>query len=182
MKTFIALLRGINVGGHKTVPMSQLRSLCEKLGWCDVQTYIQSGNVIFSAGGKPAVLETKLEHAIEEHFGFPVSVIVRAAVDWPAYIKSNPFFDACKNEPKLVMLCLAKTPPKPDAAKILRERAAGGERIEQVSDALWIHFAGGVARSKISPALLDRAAGSAVTARNWLTVLKLQELAAIPPT
>lgn len=182
MKTFIALLRGINVGGHKTVPMSQLRSLCEKLGWRDVQTYIQSGNIVFSAAGKPAALESNLERAIEEHFGFPVPVIVRAAADWPAYIKSNPFLDACKKESKLVMLCLAKAAPKPDAAKNLRERAAKGERIEQIGDALWIHFAGGVARSKLSPALLDRAVGSTVTARNWLTVLKLQELAASPTT
>jgi uncharacterized protein (DUF1697 family) len=74
------------------------------------------------------------------------------------------------------MLCLSKIRPKPDAAERLRERAAGGEHIGQIGDALWIHFAGGVARSKLSPAVLDRMAGSPVTARNWLTVLKLEEM------
>jgi uncharacterized protein (DUF1697 family) len=177
MKTFIGLLRGINVGGHNKIPMSELRLLCAELGWSNVQTYIQSGNIVFSAAGKPAALESQLERAIERRFGFSISAIVLAAQDWPAYIKSNPFLDASKKEPHLVLLCLSKTPPKTDAVKALRERASSGERIHQVGDALWIHFAGGVARSKLSPALLDRVVGSSVTARNWLTVLKLDELA-----
>jgi uncharacterized protein (DUF1697 family) len=176
-QTFIGLLRGINVGGHNKVPMSELRSLCGELGWSNVQTYIQSGNLIFSASGNAAALETKLQRAIESHFGFSIPIIVRRAADWPAYIKSNPFLRACQKEPHGVMLCLSQAPPKSDAAARLRERAASGERITQIGDALWIHFAGGVARSKLSPAVLDRMAGSPVTARNWLTVLKLQELA-----
>ena len=180
MKTFIALLRGINVGGHNKVPMSELRSLCGELGWSNVQTYIQSGNLVFSASGKPAALETKLQRAIQSLFGFPIPIIIRSAAEWPTYIKSNPFLDACKKNPHLVMLCLSQIPPKPDAAKNLLERAASGERIIQIGDALWIHFAGGVARSKLSPALLDRTAGSPVTARNWLTVLKLQGMTKQP--
>lgn len=176
MKIFIALLRGINVGGNNRIPMSDLRTLCGELGWSDVQTYIQSGNIVFSASGKPGALETKLQRAIESHFGFSIPIIIRSAAEWPTYIKSNPFLDACKKEPHLVMLCLSKTSPKPDAAKNLLERAASGERIIQIGDALWIHFAGGVARSKLSPAVLDRMAGSPVTARNWLTVLKLQDM------
>jgi uncharacterized protein (DUF1697 family) len=180
MKTFIALLRGINVGGSNRIPMSNLRTLCGELGWSNVQTYIQSGNLVFSASGKAAALEAKLQRAIESHFGFSISVIVRSAADWPAYIESNPFLDACKKEPHLVMLCLSKISPKPDAAKNLLERAKSGERIIQSGNALWIHFAGGVARSKLSPALLDRIVGSPVTARNWLTVLKLQEMTNAP--
>jgi uncharacterized protein (DUF1697 family) len=75
------------------------------------------------------------------------------------------------------MLALSKAPPKQDAVEGLREHALSGERIVQVGDALWIHFEGGVARSKLSPTLLDRLIGSVVTARNWRTVLKLDELA-----
>jgi uncharacterized protein (DUF1697 family) len=177
MKTFIGLLRGINVGGHNKVPMSELRTLCAELGWENIQTYIQSGNLVFAASGKPAALEAALQQAIEKHFGFSISIIIRSAADWPAYIKSNPFLDACKKDPHLVMLCLSQASLKSDASDRLRERATNGERIAQIGDALWIHFAGGVARSKLSPALFDRMAGSPVTARNWLTVLKLQELA-----
>jgi uncharacterized protein (DUF1697 family) len=75
------------------------------------------------------------------------------------------------------MLIVSKAPAKSDAARLLQERAANGERIFQIGDALWVHFAGGVARSKLSPALLDRLIGSTATARNWRTVLKLNELA-----
>ncbi|HWD92415.1 MAG TPA: DUF1697 domain-containing protein [Verrucomicrobiae bacterium] len=180
MKTFIGLLRGINVGGNNRIPMADLRALCGKLGWGNVQTYIQSGNLTFSASGKPAALEATLQHAIEKRFSLSIPIIIRSAVDWPAYIRNNPFPEACKKEPHLVMLCLSKIPPKPDAAERLRERAAGGEHIGQIGDALWIHFADGVARSKLSPAVLDRMAGSPVTARNWLTVLKLEEMTKQP--
>lgn len=180
MKTFIALLRGINVGGHNTIPMADLRVLCAKIGWSNVQTYIQSGNIILSASGKPAALEAQLQRAIERHFGLSIPVIVRAAADWSTYIKTNPFLDICKKEAKLVMLCLSQSSPNADATKNLRERGANGEQVIQVGDALWIYFAGGVARSRLSPSLLDRSVGSPVTARNWLTVLKLNELASAP--
>lgn len=180
MKSFIGLLRGINVGGHNKIPMSELRALCAEIGWNGAQTYIQSGNLIFSASGKPASLEAELERAIESRFGFSICTIVRSAGDWPTYTKTNPFLDACKTEPHHVMLCLSKTAPKTDVIKHLQGRASNGERIAQVGDALWIHFAGGVARSKLSPAVLDRFVGSPVTARNWLTVLKLGEMASAP--
>ncbi len=180
MSTFIALLRGINVGGHNKVPMAELRPLCAELGWGDVQTYIQSGNLVFTAGGAPAALENELERAIERRFGFKVSVLVRAAKDWPAYIKGNPFPEASEKEPNAVMLGLSKSPPKADAEKGLRERATHGERIVQVGEALWIHFSDGVAGSKLSPGLLDRLVGSPVTTRNWRTVLKLGEMAGKP--
>lgn len=80
------------------------------------------------------------------------------------------------------MLGLSKAPPQPDAAARLQERATRGERVRLVGDALWIHFPGGVAESRLSPALLDRLAGSPVTTRNWRTVLKLHELARDAPS
>lgn len=177
MSTFIGLLRGINVGGHNKVPMAELRPLCAEIGWKDVQTYIQSGNLVFTAGGAPAALEAEIERAIERHFGLTVSVIVRAAKDWPPYIKGNPFPEASEKEPNAVMLGLSKSPPKAGAEAGLRERATHGERIVQVGEALWIHFSDGVAGSKLSPGLLDRLVGSPVTTRNWRTVLKLGEMA-----
>ena len=177
-ETFIALLRGINVSGHKPVPMSELRSLCERLRWTGVQTYIQSGNVVFTAAAAPAVLEAELDQAIERRFSFSVPVIIRAASDWPAFVKSNPFPEASAAEPNHVMLVLSKMAPKPGAATALQERAAAGEQVVQAGGALWIHFGGdgGVAKSKLSPTLLDRLIGSTATARNWRTVLKLAEL------
>jgi uncharacterized protein (DUF1697 family) len=176
LPSFIALLRGINVGGRARIPMPELRSLCLEHGWADVQTYIQSGNLLLRAQAEPAQLEEDLERAIERRFGFAVPVLVRSAGEWPAYVRGNPFQEESRSEPNLVMLALSKEPPKADAAGRLQERAAGGERVAQVGDALWTHFASGSARSKLTPALLDRLAGSAVTTRNWRTVLKLEEL------
>jgi uncharacterized protein (DUF1697 family) len=176
METFIALLRGINVGGHNKIPMAELRSLCVNLGWGDVQSYIQSGNLIFKAGRGAVHLETELEEAIDGLFGLSIPVIVRAAADWSAYMASNPFPNEAEREPNLVMLALSKAPPTEDAAQKLQERAADGERIAQVGDALWLHYPQGSGRTKLSPSLLDRLVGSPVTTRNWRTVLKLDEL------
>lgn len=175
-RTFLALLRGINVGGVR-IPMAELRALCsDELAWGEVQTYIQSGNVIFEANGEAAGLEAELERAVVRRFGYTISVLVRAAADWPAYVASNPFPEASEREPGLVMLGLCKAPPKAGAVEALRERAAAGERIERAGDAIWIHYPNGSARSKLSPAFTDRMVGSPVTARNWRTVLKLDEL------
>jgi uncharacterized protein (DUF1697 family) len=176
MTTFVALLRGINVSGHKKVPMAELRTLAEKLGYANVQTYIQSGNLLFTDGGTAQACESGLEGAIAQHFGFAVDVVVRTAEKWPTYVKGNPFPEASQTEPNLVMMSLAKRPPSPDAVAMLRERARDGERIELAGEALWVHYPGGAGKSKLSPALLDRAAGSPVTARNWRTVQKLAEL------
>lgn len=176
-KTFIALLRGINVGGHNKVPMAELRALCEALGWAEVRSYVQSGNLVFEAAGEPGGLEAELERAIERTFELSIAVVVRAAADWPGYVAGNPFPGASESAPNAVMLALSKAPPKPGAVEGLLERAVDGERVERVGDALWIHYAGGSARSKLSPALLNRLVGSPVTLRNWRTVLKLDELA-----
>lgn len=174
--TRIALLRGINVGGHNKIPMTELRALCAELGWDDVQSYIQSGNLIFRADATPAHLEALLEEAIERRFGLTVPVIIRSAAEWPGYLRGNPFPEISEREPNLVMLALSKSAPPADVAERLQERAADGERVLRVGDAIWIHFAGGAARSKLSPTLVARLAGSPVTMRNWRTVLKLNEL------
>jgi len=175
---FVALLRGINVSGHNMIPMAELRSLCSEIGWSDVATYINSGNVIFSSTAKALGLEKAIERSITDRFGHTISVIVRSAAQWPAYMEGNPFPAATADEPKAVMLALSKSQPKADALILLRERAVNGEKIERVGDAIWIHYASGIAKSKLSPALFDRFVGSPVTARNWRSVIKIGEMLA----
>ncbi|HXF10858.1 MAG TPA: DUF1697 domain-containing protein, partial [Desulfuromonadaceae bacterium] len=119
MKTFIALLRGINMVGNNSIRMAELCSLCSTIGWCDVQHYIQSGNLVFGSNATASALEKELEHAVQKQFGHSIAVIVRPASAWPAYVKSNPFPAASKKEPNRVMLGLSKSPPQPDAAKQL---------------------------------------------------------------
>ena len=178
MTTFIALLCGINVGGNRKVPMARLCAVGNEIGFVDTRSYIQSGNLVFSGSGTAGGIEATLERAILERFGFPVDVLVRTARQWNAYAAGNPFPEASKVEPNRVMLLLSKATRRPDAVSALQSRAAGGERIVAVGDALCVHYPGGVARSKLTPAVLDRLVGSKVTARNWRTVVKLGEMAA----
>ena len=174
----IALLRGVNVGGNNAVSMPALCELCAKLGWTNVRSYIQSGNLVFVSAQSPAQLETELEAAILRRFKLSIAVVVRTAADLARYLRHNPFPDECAGEPSLVMLALSKRTPHPNAVKLLSERAANGERIARTEEALWLHCPNGMGRSKLTPGFLDRVVGSPVTVRNFRTVTKLKELAA----
>lgn len=176
MARLIALLRAVNVGGRK-LAMAELRSLCGELGWEDVETYIQSGNVVFTASGKAEALEEKLEKAIKERFGLDVPVMVRTAASWAAYAAANPFPKAAEDEPNRLQILVSKHAPKNDAAERLMERAQAGEAVKAAGGALWFHFPQGVGTSKLTPAAIDKAAGSQSTSRNWRTVVKLLEMA-----
>ena len=177
MDRVLALLRAVNVGGRK-LPMAELRSLCGTLGWSEVATYIQSGNVLFAAERAPETLETELETAIAERFGLDVPVMVRSAGQWTALAADNPFPEAARDEPNRLLLLVAKEPPADDAADRLMERAQGDEKVRLAGEALWIHYADGVARSKLTPAAIDKACGSPATGRNYRTVLQLREMLA----
>jgi uncharacterized protein (DUF1697 family) len=176
MARLVALLRAVNVGGRK-LPMAQLRALCGELGWEDARTYIQSGNLVFAATGKAEALETKLEEAIKDRFKLDVPVIVRTAAQWAAYVAANPFPKVATEAPNRLQLLVSKRKPDAGAARRLMERAQAGEAVEMAGGAIWFHFPDGVGTSKLTPALIDKAAGSPSTGRNWRTVLKLQEMA-----
>ncbi len=176
MPTHIALLRGINVGGRNRIPMAELVALAVGLGWASARHYIQSGNLIFSAAGRPAGLEAQLEQAIADRFGLSIPVIVRSGREWNGMVRANPFAQASAEKPNFVMLGLAKQPLRESAASALAARATDGEQVCRSEGALWIHFPQGAGRSKLTPALLDRLAGSPVTLRNWNTVCRLTEM------
>lgn len=174
--TWIALLRGINVSGKNKIPMQALRACCADLGWQNVQSYIQSGNLVFAADGAAAQLEAQLEGAILAQFALRIPVIARPGAAWPAYVEGNPFPNASRDEPNRVMLALSKAPPRAEALAALRERSRDGERLAQVGDGIWTHYPAGAGTSRLSPALFDRLVGSPVTARNWRTVLQIAAL------
>ena len=177
MRTFVALMRGINVGSARKLPMADLRALCTELGLERPQTYIQSGNLLVDAKGSGPALRRLLEKEIAARFGFAVDVIVRTAADWEGYVAANPFAGDAKALPKMVHLYLPRDPLKSGAAKALEQRAQSGERIGAAGGALWIDYgANGVARSKLSPLLIDKACGSPTTGRNWNSVLKISKM------
>jgi uncharacterized protein (DUF1697 family) len=172
---WVALLRGINVGATRKLPMAELRELCATLGWREVATYIQSGNIIFTADGTAPELEAILEQAIAARFGLDVPVIVRSAGEWPRYA-ATPFEEAARVEPNRLMLMLSKQPPASNAESAIEERARDGEQVAVSGDAVWIHYPAGSGTSRLSPSLLDRLIGSPATSRNYRTILKLKEM------
>jgi uncharacterized protein (DUF1697 family) len=176
MARFVVLLRAVNVGKRKA-PMAELRRACADAGFADVESYIQSGNLVLSADKHALEVEAAIEAIVTERFGFASEAIARTAAHWAAYAAGSPFPEAETARPSHLQLCLAKRPPKSDVAERLMERATLGERVVLTAGALWIDFAGGVGLSKLTPAILDKAAGSPVTARNWNTVQKLNEMA-----
>jgi len=173
----IVLLRGVNVGGQRAVPMAELRRLAAAAGFAEVETWIQSGNLVLTTTAAAPAVEATLERAIAARFGFAVDVVARTAAAWSRALAGNPFPDAAAERPSHLLLGFPKRPPDRDAAAQLRARATLGERVEVGADVLWLDYAGGVGRSKLTPAVLERAAGSPVTARNWTTALKLAEMA-----
>ncbi|MGQ0588355.1 MAG: DUF1697 domain-containing protein [Sphingosinicella sp.] len=175
MGRMVALLRAVNVGGRK-LPMAELRELCGELGWREVATYIQSGNVVFSADGKPDALEAALEDAIREGYGYDAPVVVRAAAQWRRCAPANPFPDAARETPNYLLMLVSKRPPADGAVATIQAKAAAGEQVKRAGDAIWIYFPNGSGTSKLTPALIDKAIGSPATSRNYRTVAKLEEM------
>ena len=171
MPTYIGLLRGVNVGGHNKVSMSALRELHESLGHTDVATYIQSGNVVFTAT-KP-VTPASLERAINDEFGIDVTVVLRSRADMKRIVTANPFAD---KDLKTVHVGFMASKPAPAAVRALDADQFAPEAFAIKGADLYLHLPNGMGRTKL-PAHLDRKLKIPTTIRNWNTVCKLLELA-----
>ena len=170
MPTVVALLRAVNVGGRK-VPMAELRAVVESLGFEDVRTYIQSGNVIFSAPRAPA--SATLERAIADRFGLSVDVVVRSAVDLRRALEHNPFPDADRS--RLYVGFMAKKPAA-SVVSAIDGAAFLPEQFAVVGRELYLSLPDGIGRTKLPDHILRRIKVP-TTIRNWNTVTKLAELA-----
>lgn len=176
MTVFVALLRGINVGGNKPIKMADLRALCAELGLADAQTVLQSGNLVFAAKGGGG-LAGRLEDAIEARFGFRPTVILRTAATLADAIARNPFAGRDDVDPRKLLVMFLADAPDADAAKRLAALDTGPEETRLDGHELYLHYPEGVGRSKLTNALLERAAGVPGTARNWNTLARLHDLA-----
>ena len=177
MTRMIALLRAVNVGNRR-LPMAGLRDLAAELGFTEARTYVASGNLVFAAAGHdPSVAAARIEAAITRRYGFKSEVVLRTAAQWAKYAEGSPFPEAEKERSRALHLVVSVKPPAADAVERLQARASVNERIAVKGGAVWIDFAGGLAQSKLTTALLDKCIGSPATARNWNTVLTLHEMA-----
>ncbi|MPY58137.1 DUF1697 domain-containing protein [Streptomyces spongiae] len=180
MTTYAALLRGINVGGSKKVPMADLRTLLTGLGHTGVATYLQSGNAVFTAdGGDEDTLAADITEAIEKHFGFTVEVLVRDHTYLEAVRDACPF-PAADLQPKQLHVTYFSTPVDADRFASIDQQAFLPEEFRLGDRALYLYAPEGLGRSKLAetlskPRLLK---GLTATSRNWNTVVKLVEMTA----
>ena len=173
MKTYIALFRGINVGGKNILPMKELVTVLESLGLQDIKTYIQSGNVICrSKAADTAPLARKIGAAIKKSHGFEPQVLLLDSAMLDKVIRENPYPEAEAAPNTLHVNFLAAIPPKPDL-KALEKIRTESERFHLAKDVLYLHAPDGIGRSKLA-ASMERLIGVTMTSRNWNTVCKLK--------
>ena len=172
----IALLRGINLGPHKRVKMAELRDLCGRLGYDDVATLLQSGNVVLTTRKSAATVTKELEAAIAADLGVETLVVVRTRDELADVIARNPLADVAGEGKRLQVSFLSKAPAKRVADELAAAEVAP-ERVAVSGREIYAWHPDGMQRSKLARALGDKRLGVTATARNWNTVTKLLELA-----
>jgi len=177
MTAFVSLFRGINVGGKHKVRMDELKDVHESLGFKDVFTYIQSGNVVFNSDETDLVrLRRQIEDGFEKKFGFHVEVIVRTSAELSDIIEINPFQGQQIKESKRVVVLLLAACPDATAQENLLKTYAGPEELFIIGKELYIYYPDGIGRSKLSHSFIEKKLKTIGTARNWNTILQLQKL------
>lgn len=175
----IALLRAVNLPASKTqIAMSGLRDLLTTLGFDDVRSLLQSGNLVFRGNApSPANLERQLETEVEKRFGLRTDILVRTVEELDAVIAHNPFRDEAKRDPGHLVVMFLKDAPDAGAVRALQGAIKGPEIVRAKGREAYIVYPIGVGRSRLTNALIDKKLGTRCTGRNWNTVLKLASLA-----
>lgn len=173
---YIALLRGINVGGHKKVPMAELRAVLSNSGLDNVQTYIQSGNVIFDTSEiSTEKLETKIHNSIKDHFGYEVSIILKKPQEIQSILDRCPFEEGKKEKSYFVML--HNTPGK-ELVEEASKKEYPNEAYFIIGDCIYFFCATGVGKAKFNSNFFERKLKTTSTTRNYNTMMKLLSLSA----
>ena len=174
MPVFIALIRGINVGGHKRLKMADVKTSCEALGLSDVRTHLQSGNVIFQTSRSD---RAGLAKELEDAFAVDARVILRTAAELRKVVAANPMPEEAQREPSHFIVVFLSDKPSASAMKALQDGYAGPEKMQLHGAELYIEYGSGMGTSKLTNVLIERKLGVTGTARNWNTVTKLVEMA-----
>lgn len=172
MATRVALLRGINVGTKNRLPMADLRSVMEELGYTDVATYIQSGNIVFDDPGESADTAPTIEQGIADRFGYSVTVVTRTPAEFRAAADACPY-DAEAIEGKFLHIAYLSDAPDTAAIADLDPDRSPGDEYTVLGRELYVHFPNGSADSKFTITYFEKTLGIAATMRNWNTVREL---------
>ena len=177
MKTYIALLRGINVSGHKIIMMELLRKALEELDFTNISTYIQSGNILFQSHEKNTlVLENQIAGIIKKHFSFDVPVIVITQGDLKKVVHNNPYINQKIEDPAQPYVVFLSEVPTTEALDRLKAVDFGDDTFVNIGKALYLFYARSAADTKLSNALIENKLKVRATSRNWKTIKKLIEL------
>jgi len=178
MTTYISILRGINVSGQKRIKMDALKKLYGKLKFENIQTYVQSGNVIFSAKEThPKELEKMISSKIERAFGFEVPVIVLHAKTLATIIKDNPLAKDDLNETKFLHVTFLADIPAEFNKESIIEKKGPGEEIAFTPNAIYLYCPNGYGKTKLNNNFLEKKLKVRASTRNWKTTNKLLKLA-----
>jgi uncharacterized protein (DUF1697 family) len=176
MARHIVLLRGINIGSRNRIAMPELREALESAGFDDVQTYVQSGNVVLSSGKSAAEVAQACEQQIEKSFGLDIDVVTRTRSQLAKVVERNPLAEAAA-DPKRYQVSFLSAKPAAAVVRKLEEAAAEQERVALAGREIYAWHPEGIGRSRLWTLLAGRGLGVTATARNWTTVTKLLELA-----
>jgi len=176
MTAYVALLRGVNVGGARGLPMPALQALFEGAGALGVKTLIQSGNVLFETSeDRSADIVAAVGAAISRDFGFEAPIVLRNARQWRAMIDGNPYLRRGVDPKTLHAGCLSAQPDPARAVRLDPDRSPPDE-FEVRGDTIYLNLPNGVARSRLTNAWFDSTLGVVCTMRNWATVTRLAQI------
>jgi uncharacterized protein (DUF1697 family) len=176
MARYVVLLRGINIGPRNRIAMPALREALGEAGFEDVQTYVQSGNVVLTSRTKADAVRRKVEQLITERFGLDIDVLVRTRADLNRIAKANPLKQVVTN-PKRYQVTFLESKLPAETVRKLEELTAHGEQVVARGKEVYAWTPDGIARSKLWVKLAGTSLGVTATSRNWTTVEALRDLA-----
>jgi uncharacterized protein (DUF1697 family) len=179
MPVYIALLRGINLGPHKRMEMEKLRRALESLGFSDIRTYIQSGNVVFRSPSRlrTETLSRRIEQMVFEEFGFPAGVVSRTKEELEKTVRDNPFLKPNGVDPKHLHVMFLPEVPAPTVAHELENLTRPPDQARLLGNHIFLYLPNGVAHSSLTNNPLERKFLKGGTLRNWNTVSAVQRIA-----
>jgi len=179
MRTYVALLRGINVSGQKKIIMADLRTMLEELDFKEVETYIQSGNIVFNSSEKDApILEQMIHKAILKTFGFDVPVLVKTYDELKEIFQKNPFKEPSDIENKRVYFAILKETPSLDLIVEFKKEIYAHEKFSVTENCVYLNCLKGAGNAKLNNNLIERKLKVSATSRNYNTMVKLLKMSA----
>ena len=177
LAVYVAMLRGINVGGQKSIRMEDLRSSFHVIGYRNARTHVQSGNVVFnSAISTDKDLSGKIGEMILKDYGFPVTVIVRNSAEMTRIVRANPFLSDRSIDPSKLHVTFLSDPPAKSSLPRMDRLTGAPDEFRVVKREVYLHCPNGYGRTKLSNNAIEKALSVQATTRNWNTVSTLEKM------